>query len=252
MLFVLEGPGPFPAAVIIHGAGTRRRDNGWYLTLTRDLQSEGIVVLLPDKRGSEKSGGAWRTASLEDLATDTIAAVSFLQRQDNLALSRIGIIGLSQGEQVAPIAESQSNDIDFVVNVVGSGVPLRDQLLYEENHNLRQMGFLPGVSNLFAWFSSSYLVHVGQQDFWEAVGEFDPLPYCEKVTAPTLMLYGAEDTNVNSSKSAARIRGLAKPNMVVEVFKGSGHALEQPVNMGNQIFRPDARDRISQFVLEGG
>jgi predicted peptidase len=28
MLFVPEGEGPFPAAVIIHGSGTSRRDNG--------------------------------------------------------------------------------------------------------------------------------------------------------------------------------------------------------------------------------
>ena len=57
LLFVPEGDGPFPAAVVIHGSGTSRRDNGWYLTLTKHLQDSGIVVLLPDKRGSEKSEG---------------------------------------------------------------------------------------------------------------------------------------------------------------------------------------------------
>ena len=32
MLFVPEGGGPFPAAVIIHGSGTSHRDSYWYLT----------------------------------------------------------------------------------------------------------------------------------------------------------------------------------------------------------------------------
>ena len=59
MLFVPDGKGPFPAAVIIHGSGTSRRDSAWYLTLTQYLQENGIVVLLPDKRGSEKSAGDW-------------------------------------------------------------------------------------------------------------------------------------------------------------------------------------------------
>jgi dipeptidyl aminopeptidase/acylaminoacyl peptidase len=53
MLFLPEGDGPFPAVVVIHGAGTSRRDNLWYLTPTKYLQDHGIAVLLPDKRGSE-------------------------------------------------------------------------------------------------------------------------------------------------------------------------------------------------------
>ena len=62
LLFVPEGDGPFPAAVVIHGSGTSRRDNGWYLTLVKHLLDRGIVVLLPDKRGSEQSEGNWRTS----------------------------------------------------------------------------------------------------------------------------------------------------------------------------------------------
>jgi len=100
MLFVPEGEGPFPAGVIIHGSGTSRRDSNWYLTLTQYLQENGIVVLLPDKRGSEQSDGDWRTASFEDLATDTLAAIGFLKSE--VAISDIGVIGLSQGGPYCP------------------------------------------------------------------------------------------------------------------------------------------------------
>jgi hypothetical protein len=55
MLFVPQGEGPFPSAVIIHGSGTSRRDNAWYLTLCTHLQRNGIAVLLPDKRGSGRA-----------------------------------------------------------------------------------------------------------------------------------------------------------------------------------------------------
>ena len=107
MLFVPEGEGPFPAAVIVQGSGTSRRDSGWYLTLTQSLQENGVVVLLPDKRGSEQSEGDWRTASFVDLATDTLAAVSFLKSQDEVAVSNIGIIGMSQGGHFAPLAATE-------------------------------------------------------------------------------------------------------------------------------------------------
>ena len=36
--------------VLIHGSGPSRRESGWYLTLTKYLQDNGVLVLLPDKR----------------------------------------------------------------------------------------------------------------------------------------------------------------------------------------------------------
>lgn len=81
LLFVPEGEGPFPTVVIIHGSGTSYRSSLWYLTLVQYLQENGIAVLLPDKRGSEKSKGDWRNSRFEDLATDTIAALDYLKTQ---------------------------------------------------------------------------------------------------------------------------------------------------------------------------
>jgi len=248
MLFIPQGEGPFPAVVFIHGSGGSRRENRWYLTLANHLQKQGIAVLLPDKRGSEQSGGDWRNASFEDLATDTLAAVEYLKGQEEVSISKIGLIGMSQGGHIAPVVATKSADVAFVVDVVGGARPMRDQLLYEENHNLRQMGFLPGISHSVAWLSTSYLVHVSQKDFWNAVGEFDPLPYWKQVNVPSLVLYGQADTNVNSTASAAILRNLRKPNLDVELYEESGHALEEPAESGNQIFRPDARERISEFI----
>ena len=248
LLFVPEGKGPFPAAVIIHGSGTSRRDSGWYLTLTKFLQDNGVVVLLPDKRGSEKSGGDWRTASFEDLATDTLAAIEYVRRQDGVELTTIGIIGMSQGGWIAPIAAAKSEDVDFVVSMVGAAVTPEEQLAYEENHNLRQMGFLPGVSNVVSWLSTAWITNVAQRDFWRAIDGFDPLPYWEAVEVSTLVLYGSEDTNVPSRDSAARLQELHRPNMRVRVYEGSGHALEDPPEYGNSLIRYDALEAIGQFI----
>ena len=60
MLFIPEGEGPFPTAIIIHGSGPSFRNSKWYLLTTRHLLNQGIAVLLPDKRGCEKSGGEWK------------------------------------------------------------------------------------------------------------------------------------------------------------------------------------------------
>jgi dipeptidyl aminopeptidase/acylaminoacyl peptidase len=248
MLFVPEGEGPFPAVIVIHGSGTSRRDNPWYLALTSHLQQQGVVVLLPDKRGSVGSGGNWRTSSLEDLATDTIAALEFLSNQERIEISKLGIIGMSQGGQIAPVVAAEADDLDFIVNVVGSSLPIYDVLHYEETNNLRELGLLPGVSDLIAYPSTFILREFSQREFWDAVGNFDPLAYWREVEVPAMVLYGSEDTNVPSEESKARLESLKKDNIVVFIFDGSGHALEDPPATGNKIFRQDALEEIGNFI----
>ena len=248
MLFVPDGEGPFPAAVIIHGSGTSRRDNRWYLTLTQYLQDNGVAVLLPDKRGSEQSEGDWRTSSFEDLATDTLGAIAFLEDQDDVPISYIGVIGMSQGGSVAPIVANKTTDVAFLVNMVGPAVTAHEQLLYEENYNLREIGFLPGISNILAFPSSFFLTKITQKEFWNAIGNFDPIPYWEKLATSSLVLYGQEDTNVPSEESAARLRSLNKSNIEVRIYEGSGHALQDPEGECNSIIRNDALRDILNFI----
>ncbi len=248
LLFLPDGDGPFPAAVVIHGSGTSDRRNRWYLSFVSDLQRHGIAVLLPDKRGSGSSGGGWRSASFEDLATDTLAAIAYLQQRHQPAIARIGLLGVSQGGHIAPIVAAASAEVAFVINLVGSSLPMHEVLLYEETHNLRQMGLLPGISDALARLTTLHLRKVAQKPFWDAVGDFDPLPYWRQVKAPTLALYGAEDTNVPTRASAERLRSLGKPNIEVVICRGSGHPLEQPPEAGDAAFRPDALALMRDFI----
>jgi len=248
LLFVPEGDGPFPAAVVIHGSGTSRRDNGWYLTLTKHLQDNGIVVLLPDKRGSEKSQGDWRTSSFQDLATDTLAAIEYLRTQHAIPLSGIGIIGMSQGGWIAPLVASQEDGLAFLVSMVGSAVTLREQLIYEENYNLRELGFLPGISNVLAYAGYANVRYLAQPQLYDLIVDYDPLPYWQDISVDSLALFGADDTNVPSTESAKRLHEIDNPHIRVQVYPGSGHALESPPERGDSIIRKDALDEISGFI----
>ena len=248
LLFVPEGDGPFPAAVVIHGSGTSRRDNGWYLTLTKHLQDSGVVVLLPDKRGSEKSEGDWRTSSFEDLATDTRAAIDYLRAQQEIPLSGIGVIGMSQGGWIAPLVAKEVDDLTFLVSMVGPMVTPREQLLYEENYNLRQLGFLPGISNVLAYVGSAFVRHHAQPELYELIVDYDPLPHWQDVSTDSLVLLGADDTNVPSAESADRLMALDNPHIRVKIYEGSGHALESPRGQGNSVIRIDALDSISGLI----
>ena len=249
LLFVPNGDGPFPAAIMIHGSGTSFRDNGWYITLTDYLVRKGIIVLLPDKRGSVGSAGDWRTASFEDLATDTLAAVDYLKSRNDLAISQVGVIGMSQGGWIAPIVASQSSAVEFLVSFSGAAVTPTEQLYYEEKHNLLQAGFLPGIADALALLSTTWVRHVAQRDFWRAVGGYDPLVYWGSLQIDALALLGANDTNVPVAETAARLRELGNPRIEIRIFDGSGHVLEDPVDAGTRIVRDDAADAVANFVL---
>lgn len=248
MLFIPDGRGPFPAVVVMHGGGTSQRDNIWYLTMTRYLQENGVVVLLPDKRGSEKSEGDWRKSSYEDLATDALAAVDFMKSQGMVKISQIGVIGMSQGGQISPLVAVQSPDVSFLIDVVGTSLNNYDVLHYEETNNLREMGFLPVISDLIAYPSTFILRNFTQRDFWDAVGNFDALPYWKELEIPVLVMYGSDDSNVPAEASKARLESLNKTNIQVNIYEGSEHALQDPPGKGDSIFRDEALMDIKEFI----
>jgi dienelactone hydrolase len=248
LIFAPEGEGSFPAAVVIHGSGTSRRNSGWYLTMVSHLQEHGILVLLPDKRGSERSGGDWRTADFDDLAHDALAGVELVKGLDEVDPDRIGLIGLSQGGHIAPLAATLSDEVDFVVSVVGGVVPMKDVLVYEEVHNLRQMGIVPGLSDLLAPLTAWTIIHLRQRKFWSGIADSDPLALWHEVDVDALALFGENDTNVPTRRSVARLESIENPNIQIRVYEGSGHALEDPPGRGTSIFRGDALEHIREFI----
>lgn len=249
MLFVPEGSGPYPAVVFVHGSAPSFRENRWILTITRHLVDNGVLVLVPDKRGADGSEGDWKTSSFADLGTDTVAAVHYLNSRADLPISRVGVIGSSQGGHISPLIASQSDAVEFVINLSGTAVPIREQLLYEENHNLRQMGFLPGISDLLAYPAAWSIREVRQKTLWDAIGDFDPLPYWQEIQVPALVLYGVDDTNIPAVKSEALLQSLNRSNIIVKLYSGSGHGLETLVGQGNGMIRQEALDDILNFVL---
>jgi dipeptidyl aminopeptidase/acylaminoacyl peptidase len=252
MLFIPDGEGPFPAVVIIHGSRESKRDRNWYLVNSSFMQQNGVAVLLPDKRGSEKSQGDWRTSSFEDLATDTQAAIDFMKSQDIVEVSQIGIIGMSQGGIIAPIVASQSPSLDFAINMTGSSISMHEQLLYEFNMEMRETGFLPGISNALSYVNTIVFEKISGKEWYEAVGNFDPLAYWRKVSIPVLVLHGSDDPNVNSAESKARFEALGMDNIRVIMYEGSGHGLQDPPGTGNHLIRDEALLDMLNFINASG
>ena len=221
MLLVPEGEGPFPTVVIIHGSGTSRRNNVWYLSVAYHLQQHGIAVLLPDKRGSEKSEGEWLGASFEELATDTISAIEFVKHQQMFEYSTIGLLGMSQGGWIAPVVAAQTDDVSFVVSMSGAAVTTEEQLLHEEIYNIAPYTYT-AIAKLIAPISSRALM---KKEFFIPTAGFDPIPYWKDVDVPVLVALGGDDENVPVDASIRRLTENDLTHFTIKVYPDGGHAI---------------------------
>jgi dipeptidyl aminopeptidase/acylaminoacyl peptidase len=226
---MLPEEGLHPGAVFIHGSGDSDRRNSWYQEIARFLASHGIAVLLPDKRGCFKSEGNWRLANFQDLAMDAIAGVKALKSQNGVDPTRVGLIGVSQGGWIAPIAAHKCNDITFIVSISGATTTPLEQLRHQVTQDLRQRG----LPTAFSWivFPISRLLLKIRWPKWPDVENFDPIPLWATLRVPALLIFGEEDEwdNVPVRESLRRLKvALQKEKcrkISVKIFKGSGHGL---------------------------
>jgi len=240
MIFVPEGEGPSPVAVIIHGSGSSRRNSKWYLSVTRHLQDNGIAVLLPDKRGCEKSEGNWVGADFDVLAGDTLAAVEYVRSREEFNHSKVGLVGMSQGGWIAPVAATEDEDIAFVVSMSGSTVTTDQQLLHEEIHNISEYTW-PFIARLVAPITTK---RIQQMNHFRPISGFDPIPYWQKIEAPIFFAFGEHDPNVPVDASIDVLR--ANPVAArIEIYRDGGHAIR---NTETNAVSSEFLDDLAEFI----
>jgi pimeloyl-ACP methyl ester carboxylesterase len=253
------------AVTMIHGSGESHRDNMWYQYQADCLAKRGVAVLLPDKRGCGKSKGDWRTVGFDVLARDATAGLQVLCRQPGVSKRRAGLVGLSQGGWVAPLAASQSRLVRFVVSVSAAAVTPGKQVRHEVRNSLvaarlpaslveeslrlqdaaeafirggsweafdakRQAAATSPISKFAAEFPAKPDAWVWS--WWRRVIDFDPAAVIASIGRPCLVVYGAKDEtdNVPVAESVARLKELPAygRSLTVKVFPQSGHAMGDP------------------------
>src|SRR5438128_5177463 len=136
-LLVPVTSGRHPAIVLAPGSGPATRHVGmWNVFFVR----LGMAVLSLDKRGAGESTGDWRAASMDDLASDWLAGVTFLKSRSDIDPKRIGVHGSSQGGWTAPLMAARSSDIAFMIVRAGSGTNIADTILHEVEWGAREKG----------------------------------------------------------------------------------------------------------------
>lgn len=126
-LTIPQKPGRHPAVILISGSGPQDRDESLmehkpFLVLADYLSRRGIAVLRYDDRGFGESSGDFGSATTEDFARDTAAAVEFLKTHQRIDSQQIGLAGHSEGGLIAPMVANARDDVAFVVLLAAPGV----------------------------------------------------------------------------------------------------------------------------------
>lgn len=141
-----------PAVILVSGSGPQNRDEELFghkpfKVIADYLTRNGIAVLRYDDRGVAKSGGTLAASTSDDLATDALAAIKYLQSVDKIDRSKVGIIGHSEGGLIAQIVVAEYDEVAFIVSLAGQGTTGR-QILLDQSYYINRISNVSEESNM--------------------------------------------------------------------------------------------------------
>lgn len=268
-----EGKGPFPAVVLISGSGTQDRDETVFghkpfLVLADALTRKGVAVLRVDDRGA---GGSQATPAspptLSAQTTDVAAGVALLRTRAEIDPDRIGLIGHSEGGEIAPLVAAQDPRIAFLVLMSAPGVKGVDLLAAQSRAILAANGVpedqieillknqlerwrtaRDAVSETAARVELSALsdrqglapdspqrrpILALASPVWREMLSADPASALGKIKVPVLAIGGTKDLQVDAKTNLAAIKAAlpAGGDVAIREMPGLNHLL-QTANTG--------------------
>jgi dienelactone hydrolase len=266
--------GAHPAVALVHGSAPGEGYHPYFEVIADHFARHGVAVLAYDKRGWGLSGGDWKTASFEDLASDSLAATHELQRQPQIDAHRVGLWGISQGGWILPLAASRSRDVAFLILASAAAASPAQQELARVENEMRADGMPPHLIDEALAFERLF-VNValngrGRDDLQRAMREAqgrewarypavlqvsesesavdavlriagearDPGTTLGRVACPVLAIYGALDQTVrmddNSRLLQQALREGGNSDVSVVVVQGADHAFF-PTRTGGRL-----------------
>ncbi len=260
-LVLPDSPPPYPAIVVVHGSGPQGLSTWSYRSYADFFARHGWAALVYDKRGVGKSGGDYLTADFPTLAADVVAGVRAIAARDDIDTDRIGLMGISQGGWLAPLAARTCDSVSFVVLDVGPAVSVwqqeKDRIEYSMRRDrLPQADIAAALSfadTIFAavenpsgsWPALQPLLTKARESDWHEYVQipeseqdiadwarlrYDPAPVLEETRIPVLAVYGADDVFVPPDRNVPLLRryleAAGNRNVTIRVFADVGHDLE--------------------------
>lgn len=273
-----------PAVVFVGGSGSADRDNdALFPPIRAHLLDAGIALLSYDKRGVGGSTGSWLAATIDDLASDCLAAAAILRREPAVDPDAVGLFGHSEGGWVVLRAAAGGDDVAFVITNAGPGTTPAEQdrhalamaLRADDRTDAEIAAGLAAYDRLMAdgrrdaEFAAAVTAlrrdpaypliepYCGDLDaptwtFLKRKQDHDPMADLIRLRCPHLALFGGADPLVPVARSAAAFTAAAghadraaNATATVAVFPGADHRLRID---GATRFAPGYLDTVSGWI----
>jgi dipeptidyl aminopeptidase/acylaminoacyl peptidase len=213
------GVEPIGAMLFLHG-GPEGQGRPGYNEFFPPLLEAGITVFLPNVRGSGGFGRSFmhaddkerRVAAIDDVAD----AVQFLVERDLAPADRIACCGWSYGGYLTQAG------LTFHPELFAAGISIC------------------GMSDLNTWYRNTepWIAAAAYPKYGHPISDRDlleqlsPLARVDALTAPLLLVHGANDTNVPPGESQQMFEALRSLNRKVELlmFDDDGHEIDKREN----------------------
>lgn len=265
-----SGKGKFPAVVLVSGSGPNNRDEEVFdhkpfLVIADYLTKNGYAVLRYDKRGIATSEGDFAKATVFDFANDTKAAIAYLKGRNEIDSKKIGILGHSEGGQVAQIIAAEDSSLNFIILMASPGIK-GSELMVLQNDALSKAMEIPEFTRtlnkelnkktyeiimrndskekadeeLKEYFKTTvYFKDLSNKeldkqikglytDHFRQLLLFNPMDYLPKINCKVLAINGTKDLQVTSAENLAGInKGLKiKENLKIISYEGLNHLFQ--------------------------
>ncbi len=214
-----NGAAPYPTVLSFHG-GPEGQERPNFSSLYQALLSRGIAVFAPNVRGSSGFGkrfvnldnGAQRVEGVRDIE-DCVDAVVKIGVADP---ARIGILGGSYGGYMVMAGLTE------YPNLFAAGADLFGVVNFETFFKQTE-----------PWMAAISKIEYGDPDTQaDLLRRLSPIHKVDRVTAPTIVLHGANDTNVPVVEAEQVVESLRKRGVPVEyvLFPDEGHGWRKTAN----------------------
>jgi pimeloyl-ACP methyl ester carboxylesterase len=137
-LVLPEGPGPFPAVLLVVGSGRTDRDENAgklridsFRQIAESLAEQGLASLRFDKRGVGASEGDFWSAGMHDNVADAAAGVACLRTQADVDPRRVFVLGHSEGAMIAIRLAATDDELAGAVVLSGFARSGEDCLVWQ-------------------------------------------------------------------------------------------------------------------------
>jgi dipeptidyl aminopeptidase/acylaminoacyl peptidase len=223
--------GPYPVVVLVHG-GPESQTKAVYHPVIQYLINRGFAVCAPNVRGSSGYGKTY--VNLDNVrkrmhaVRDLIAVAEWLKSEGGADPARIAVMGGSYGGFMVLAALTHFPDVFHAgVNIVGIS------------------SFRTFLENTGPWRRKLREAEYGtieeDGDFFDQI---DPLHHTDRITAPLMVIHGANDPRVPVSEAEQIIADLEQRQHPVEYirFEDEGHGI---VKLHNRM---EAYTRVAHFL----